>query len=291
MIYIIIYTKMVYMYNKKFPKKDDLIYGEIVNVNDYGIQVKLLDYNDIIGCISINETSRLRKKQSKSIAVGIKAIYIVMAVDEVKGYIDLSKHNVDLEEHKLFDKKRKSHILLYNFFKYILMKLKGYENISFIQEDELNDFMVNTFWEIQTKFDDNEGIHAMIFDPLQNEQVLEEIKFSNVSFKLEEIKKIVDYYISTKLNQSKSSGRKEFKMLTYKITGVEDLKYATDFPSFPNFDVISRNYDVKICYDTNTVYTIYLEQKVFSDDDVNTHIEQIFNEIKQRAKEKQIMFY
>lgn len=282
---------MVYMYNKKFPKKDDLVFGEIFESDNFGIKVKLLDYNELVGFISINETSRIKRKQSKSIAIGVKTTFIVIAVDEVKGFIDLSKHNISKDEAEAFDQKRKSHIILYNFFKYILMKIKKYENMDLIQEDELQDFMVRTLWEIQKEFDNNENIHSMLFDSTQNEQVIEEINYDGATFTQSDIKLIIDNYISTKLNQSRSSGRKGFKLLSYKISGVDDIRHVTNIKTFTSFEVLSKIYDIKILYETNADYTIYLEQKTFSDEDVNPHIEILIDEIRNRAKEREVKFY
>jgi translation initiation factor 2 subunit 1 len=283
---------MVYLYAKKLPKKDYLVHGEVMEVNEYGINVKLTDYNDITGFISTNETSRMRKKQLKTmLAVGVKTTLIVIAVDNIKGFVDLSKHNISKEEVEAFDKKRKLHIILYNFFKYVLFKLKGYEKIYMIQEDELELFLTCSLWEIQKKFDSNENIHSMLFDQNQNEQILEEMDYSNTTYTLESIKAVVDNYIVTKIHQSKSSGRKEFKLLTYKITGVDDIKHVTNIKNFSQYEEISKNYEIKINYETNTVYTLYLEQKIFSDEDVNVYLEQISSEIKQRAKEKEVMYY
>jgi translation initiation factor 2 alpha subunit (eIF-2alpha) len=281
---------MVYIFNKKLPRKDDLVYGEIIKKDDMGLEVKLPDYNDTIGCVSTNETSRMGKKQVKLLNVGLKAVFIVIAVDNVKGYIDLSKHNISKDEIEVFDKKRKNHVILYNFFKYLLMKIKRYETIDFIQNEELEVFLTNTLWEIQKKYD-NDDINNLIFDSNKNESILEEINFANVTFTLEEIKSIVDNYISTKLNQSKVSARKNFCMITYKITGLDDIKYATDFNTFECYSDIVKNHDLRIIFDTNFEYNIYIEQKNFSDEDVNNYINIVEAEIKKRAEEKEIMFF
>mgnify|MGYP003353794169 CR=1 FL=1 len=45
------------------------------------------DYNDAIGCISTNETSRMGKKQVKLLNVGLKAVFIVIAVDNVANFV------------------------------------------------------------------------------------------------------------------------------------------------------------------------------------------------------------
>ncbi len=282
---------MVYMYNKRLPRKDDIVFGEIFESDNYGIKVKLLDYNDVVGFISINETSRIKRKQSKSIAIGVRTNFIVIAVDEVKGFIDLSKHNISKEETEAFDFKRKFHGLLYNFFKYILMKFKQYENINMILEDELQDFMTRTLWEIQKKFDNNENIHTMLFNVSQNEQVLEEINYEGATFTQSDIKSIVDNYIVTKLNQSKASGRKGFKLLSYHTSGAEDIRHVTNVKTFNSYEELSKNYEIKISYETNTDYTIYLEQKSFSDEDVNPYIEILIEEIRNRAKEREVKFF
>ena len=43
---------MVYIYNKKFPKIDEVVISKIDNINELGINVSLIHYDNIKGYIS-----------------------------------------------------------------------------------------------------------------------------------------------------------------------------------------------------------------------------------------------
>jgi len=280
---------MVYIYNKKFPNKDDLVIAKIVSENKLGVVVELLDYNNINGFVSIGLSTRARKKNQRCF-IGQETVLLVLSVDEQKGYIDLSKHNISKEELDFFKNKHKTHYELFSFFKYVFFKLKNYELMSEINDDEMEQFMVHTLWEIQSKHSDNNSIREYIFNKDKNELILEDINFQQIDYNLSQIKSVVDYFIDTKLNKSKASAKKEFKILSYNAQGVSDIKFVTDFKSFEFYNQIEKDYKIRIVYETNTLYTIYIEEIEHLDKDINETLNSIYDEVKNRSVQRQIIF-
>ncbi len=280
---------MVYIFNRKFPEKDELVAAKIVSENKQGVVVELPDYNDINGFVSIGLSTRARKKNQKCY-IGQETILLVLSVDEAKGFIDLSKHNISKEELDFFKNKNKTHYELFSFFKYIYFKLKNYESMSEIVNEELEQFMVHTLWEIQSKHSDNQTIRDYIFNKDKNDMMLEDINYQGITYNLSQIKSIVDNFIDTKLNKTKASAKKEFKILSYNPRGVSDIKFVTDFKSFDFYNRIEKDYKIRIVYETNTLYTIYVEEIEHSDKDINETLMMIYDEVKNRSSERQIIF-
>ncbi len=280
---------MVYIYSRKFPNKDDLVIVKIVSENKHGVVVELLDYNNINGFVSIGLSTRARKKNQRCF-IGQETILLVLSVDEQKGYIDLSKHNISAEELDFFKNKHKSHYELYSFFKYVYFKLKNYESMGKIIDEELEQFMANTLWEIQSKHSDDNTIKEYIFNKDKNDMILEDINYQQIEYSLTQIKSVVDNFIDTKLNKSKATAKKEFKILSYSPQGVSDIKFVTDFKSFDFYNQINKDYSIRIVYETNTLYTICVEELEHSDRDINEIVMRIYLEVKNRSVERQIVF-
>lgn len=86
-------------YENKYPQAEDLVLVQVKSVNDMGAYVSLLEYGNIEGMILLSELSRRRIRSiNKLIRVGRIEVVIVLRVDEEKGYIDLSKRRVSIED-------------------------------------------------------------------------------------------------------------------------------------------------------------------------------------------------
>lgn len=282
---------MVYIYKKKFPSVDDLVIAKIDDINEYGVYVSLPEYNDAKGYIAYKEVSRKKKKDiNKIVSIGKELLLIVIATNEEKQFMDLSRRTISEDEIALFKNKSRVHMQIYNFFRYIFMKLKKYESIECVGQDELYEFMKNTFWEIQEEYE-NDVILELVFDKDRNQSVLELINYEDIGYSQEEIKLLVDNYIDTKLNVSKQSMVKQINMLSYNLTGLEDIKYALDYESFSLRDEnIKNNWLIEIKYLTDSKYSITINQKEQCEQDINLIYDKIYSEIKKRASEKNILF-
>lgn len=86
-------------YKSRLPETDELVMVNVVNIEEMGVYVNLLEYNNIEGMILLTELSRRRIRSiNKLIRVGRNEVVVVVRVDRDKGYIDLSKRRVSPED-------------------------------------------------------------------------------------------------------------------------------------------------------------------------------------------------
>lgn len=82
-------------YQNIYPKLNDTVVVQVKTLSDIGAYVSLLEYNGIEGMIPISElTNRKFKSYNKLTRIGKLEICSVIAVDELKECIDLSKKSV-----------------------------------------------------------------------------------------------------------------------------------------------------------------------------------------------------
>mmetsp|Transcript_28861 Transcript_28861/g.66682 ORF Transcript_28861/g.66682 Transcript_28861/m.66682 type:complete len:326 (+) Transcript_28861:60-1037(+) len=94
------------MYEGKFPEIDELVTVQVKRIEEMGAYVTLLEYDDIEGMILLSELSRRRIRSiNKLIRVGRQEVVMVLRVDPEKGYIDLSKRRVSLDDIALHEEK------------------------------------------------------------------------------------------------------------------------------------------------------------------------------------------
>jgi len=87
------------MYENEFPEVDDMVMVRVNTINEIGAWVSLLEYNNKEGFILLSELSRRRMRSvAKHIRVGKQEVLQVLRVDKDKGYIDLSKKNLQEED-------------------------------------------------------------------------------------------------------------------------------------------------------------------------------------------------
>ena len=283
---------MVYYYKKKFPSIDDVVIAKVINISEYGIEVKLIEYNNITGFINCSEVSRKKKVNlNKLLTVGKDILVHVIQVDESKLMIDLSKRTISDDDIKQFTDTHRAHIQLYNLFKQLYMKINNIIELNKINQDELHNFMCNTLFEIQTEFD-NIYLLENITNKETNNDIIESIDFESISpITCEEFKKNLNEYIDKKINRIKPELTETIKLMTYSATGLADIKFALDYKTFNEYCELEKDFDIKINYISCSVYSIILNQKDFDivgKSSIDDAILLIKKQIKQRAIEKQI---
>jgi translation initiation factor 2 subunit 1 len=98
------------MYPQKYPDVDQLVMVTVKQITEVGVYVNLLEYY-VEGMILLSELSRHRRINTQAFS-GLSFVAIVLRVDKEKGYIDLSKKKVSLEDIKKYkDKYNKSKIV------------------------------------------------------------------------------------------------------------------------------------------------------------------------------------
>jgi translation initiation factor 2 alpha subunit (eIF-2alpha) len=282
---------MVYLYKKKIPNVDEIIIGKIDKITELGIDVILPEYDNIKGYISYSEVSRKKKfNVNKILTVGKDVHLIVINVDIEKGYIDLSKRTINEEEIKLFDEKYKKYMHLYSIFKYIYHRY--YQLKSITNEKEFDNFLNNTLWKYQEKYD-----NELILEKITNsDTIMELLNLTNEyeTLNIEKLKEVVNDYIRTKIILVKPAKEIVFNLFSLEINGLYDLKYAMDYKNFYFYNMISDDYSISIIYDCNSEYKIYIKQNDFSiknqDYDINKVEENLIDEISKRSSEKNMIF-
>ncbi len=283
---------MVYYYKKKLPSIDDVVIAKVTNISEYGIEVKLIEYNNITGFINCGEVSRKKKVNlNKLLTVGKDILVHVIQVDETKNMIDLSKRTISDEDIKQFTDSHRLHIQLYNLFKLLYMKINNITEPNKINQDDMHNFMCNTLFEIQTEFE-NEYIMEKITSKETNNEIIESIDFDSIpNITLDVFKKNLDEYIDKKINRTKPELTETIKLMTYNSTGLADIKYSLDFKSFNEFIELEKDFEIKINYISGSVYSIILNQKDFDlvgQYSIEDAILVLKKEIKTRAIEKQL---
>jgi translation initiation factor 2 alpha subunit (eIF-2alpha) len=281
---------MVYMFKTKFPKPDDLVMAIIHSHDTNGVKVILPEYNNIEGYITFSEVSRKKRDVKKIITIGNEVVMLVIKTDEEKGYIDLSKRDVKDTEVETYINKMKQHKTLYNLFKYVFFKLKGYQEIEKILEEELYPFLVDTLFEIQEESGlENSDILDSLLIKEKNSTIFDFIDFEKIYWSKIDIKQIFDHYIDTKINIKKESETTNFRMLTYCLNGNQDIQYTLDYKNFEFYPTISEQFNIEITYISASNYSMVLNQKEFGIGNIKNSIGILVEEIKKRATEKNIL--
>lgn len=131
------------MYEQQYPNTDDLVIVQVKNVAEMGAYVSLLEYNNIEGMILLSELSRRRIRSiHKLIRVGRTEVVVVLRVDKERGYIDLSKRRVAVEDVAKMEEK-------YNKSKTVHSIMR---NVSETCHVRLEDLYKQFGWDLYKKF-------------------------------------------------------------------------------------------------------------------------------------------
>ena len=279
---------MVFIYNKKFPVVDEVVIAKIDNINELGINVSLIHYDNIKGYISYLEVSRKKKFNiNKILTVGKEVHLIVINVDTVKGFVDLSKRTINNEEIALFDEKYKIYIKLYNMFRNFFKKYHDYKEE--YDDKQFEEFLKNTLWKFQVNLEDTE-----IYDTITNSDSNTELINQSLNLDLSKLKSIINNYIKTNIFVVKPSKEIIFTLYSVEEEGYFDLKYTLDYKNFYFYKNVTDDYSISILYETNSDYKIIIKQNDYiiknQDYDIEKVEIDILDEILKRSTEKNMIF-
>eukprot|EP01089_Gocevia_fonbrunei_P018811 TRINITY_DN6465_c0_g7_i1.p1 TRINITY_DN6465_c0_g7~~TRINITY_DN6465_c0_g7_i1.p1 ORF type:complete len:345 (+),score=48.55 TRINITY_DN6465_c0_g7_i1:129-1037(+) len=89
------------MYEKPFPLVDELVMTRVEKITDIGVIVHLVEYGQIEGVVLLSDIVKRRMRSvTQHLRPGQMVSLQVLRVDPEKGYIDLSKKVVSLEDEK-----------------------------------------------------------------------------------------------------------------------------------------------------------------------------------------------
>jgi len=279
---------MAYIYNKRLPNVDEVVIGKIENINELGIDVSLVEYNNLRGYISYSEVSRKKKFNiNKILTLGKEVHLIVINVDVEKSFIDLSKRTINNEEITLFDEKYKIYIKLYNMFRHFFKRYYDYKGD--YDNKKLEEFLKNTFWKYQESMEDKE-IYETITNSDNNIQLIN----NSLNLDLVKLKSVIDDYIKLNIFVVKPSKEIIFTLYSVEEEGYYDLKYVLDYKNFYLYKNVSEDYTISILYETNSDYKLIIKQNDYviknQDYDIDKVEVDILDEIFKRSTERNLVF-
>jgi len=137
------YTMRCRMYENQFPEIDDVVMVKVRSIAEMGAYVSLLEYNNIEGMILLSELSRRRIRSiNKLIRVGKQEVCMVLRVDKEKGYIDLSKRRVSLEDVQKCDERFQRSKAVHSILRHV----------SEVQHVDMEGLYRQTAWPLYEKF-------------------------------------------------------------------------------------------------------------------------------------------
>lgn len=136
-------------YRNKFPKVDEIVIGVPFKIDDMGVSVKLVEYDDHHAFIALREVSERRFRSIKKvIKIGRTYPLLVVAVDEEKGYIDLSNKYITDRDSAIEHYNKYKHVIsVFKQFLYHLAKVLERE----LSEEETLEYAEKVLWKFEKR--------------------------------------------------------------------------------------------------------------------------------------------
>lgn len=210
-------------YPNKYPLPDEIVYLYVNKITDMGVEVSLLEYNNIPGYISMSEVTRKKVKSLKQlIRENQTCPAIVLRVDEKKGNIDLSKHQLSSDEIKTSKEKYSKAKELYCLFHGILIHLRT--EADKWKEVTLEQFLEKTLWNLyKITYKNNPDTLIKFLNNTTYEALKRYVNFENTEDQLQIIRQIA-YKIKEKYLKEEKEFTTTFKLICFHINGVSMLK-------------------------------------------------------------------
>ncbi|OEH76357.1 eukaryotic translation initiation factor 2 alpha [Cyclospora cayetanensis] len=144
-------------YERKFPNLEELVMVKVQRIAEMGAYVSLLEYNNMEGMILMSELSKRRfRSVTKLVKVGRLEAVMVLRVDAVKGYIDLSKSRVSPEDIVKCEERYSKGKKVHQTVRHVALKHK-------LRVDELN---AKVIWPLYEKYGHAlDALKAAALDP------------------------------------------------------------------------------------------------------------------------------
>lgn len=192
-------------YENELPDINDMVIVKVNSIEDMGVYVSLLEYDNIEGMIQMSELSRKRIRSiSNIIRVGTIEICVVLRVDKIKIQVDLSKKKVNTEDIEPCQQRYNKSKSVNGIITYI----------SSISKVDLKQLYEDIIWPLNKQYgcayDAFKSRNPNIFDFIKNEDVKKHlIEQLNHKFKSKPVKLCADFEISC-----------------YTSEGIDAIKYA-----------------------------------------------------------------
>ncbi|XP_066935074.1 eukaryotic translation initiation factor 2 subunit 1-like [Clytia hemisphaerica] len=202
-------------YRQKYPEIDDIVMVNVRSIAEMGAYVHLLEYKNIEGMILLSELSRRRIRSiNKLIRVGRNECVVVIRVDKDKGYIDLSKRRVSIEEVKKCEEKFTRGKTVASILRHVGEILK-YES-----DEELEDLFEKTAWFFDEKYKTTGGAYEAFKHAVTEPTILDECDLD------EKTKEVLMTNINRRMMTQAVKVRSDIEVSCYSYEGIDAIKEA-----------------------------------------------------------------
>ncbi|KAI6651506.1 Eukaryotic translation initiation factor 2 subunit 1 [Oopsacas minuta] len=202
-------------YQSRFPQLDEIVMVNVNRIQDMGAYCTLLEYNDIEGMILMSEVSRRRiRSLNKHLRVGRNECVAVIRVDEVKGYIDLSKKRVSTEEAEKFQERFIKSKTINQILRHVADTLKFQSN------EEFEELYQNTAWAIDVSKDKKGACYDIFKKAAIEPSILNPLNLD------ENTRDALLNSIRRRLAHQPVKLRATFELNCYSYEGIEAIKHA-----------------------------------------------------------------
>ncbi|XP_047127019.1 eukaryotic translation initiation factor 2 subunit 1 isoform X1 [Hydra vulgaris] len=202
-------------FKQKFPEIDDVVMVNVRSIADMGAYVHLLEYKNIEGMILLSELSRRRIRSiNKLIRVGRNECVVVIRVDKEKGYIDLSKRRVSIEEVKKCEEKYTRGKTVASILRHVGELLK-YET-----DEQLENLFEKTAWFFDDKYKATGGAYEAFKHAVNEPSILNECDLD------EKTKEILISNINRRMMPQAVKVRADVEVSCYSYEGIDAVKSA-----------------------------------------------------------------
>jgi len=185
------------------------------SIAEMGAYVHLLEYKNIEGMILLSELSRRRIRSiNKLIRVGRNECVVVIRVDKEKGYIDLSKRRVSVEEVKKCEEKFTRGKTVASILRHVGEILK-YET-----DEELEDLFEKTAWFFDEKYKSTGGAYEAFKHAVTEPTILDECDLD------EKTKEVLITNINRRMMTQAVKVRSDIEVSCYGYEGIDAIKEA-----------------------------------------------------------------
>jgi len=202
-------------YKQKYPEIDDVVMVNVRSIAEMGAYVHLLEYKNIEGMILLSELSRRRIRSiNKLIRVGRNECVVVIRVDKDKGYIDLSKRRVSVEEVKKCEEKFTRGKTVASILRHV-----G-EILEFESDEQLEELFEKTAWYFDEKFKNSGGAYEKFKQAVAEPTILDVCNLD------EETKDILISNINRRMMPQAVKVRSDIEVSCYSYEGIDAVKEA-----------------------------------------------------------------
>lgn len=202
-------------YRQKYPEIDDIVMVNVRSIAEMGAYVHLLEYKNIEGMILLSELSRRRIRSiNKLIRVGRSECVVVIRVDKEKGYIDLSKRRVSIEEVKKCEEKFTRGKTVASILRHVGEILK------YDSDEQLEDLFEKTAWFFDEKYRTTGGAYEAFKSAVAEPTILDECDLD------EKTKEVLITNINRRMMPQAVKVRSDIEVSCYGYEGIDAVKEA-----------------------------------------------------------------